>query len=125
MNKHTPGPWQTLAEECDRPYIRVRGTQVGGRYKIANVLTPVYEGVHSKEADETRANASLIAASPDLLQALDNLRRAAYWIVEGGEFAHWVNDKLMPLAAAKELDELAEMVRAAQATIAKVKGEQT
>ena len=70
MSKHTPGPWQTLAEECDRPYIRVRGTQFGGRYKIANVLTPVYEGVHSKEADETRANASLIAAAPDLLEAL-------------------------------------------------------
>lgn len=79
VSKHTPGPWQTLAEEFDRPYIRVRGTQVGWRYKIANVLTPVYEGVHSKEADETRANASLIAAAPDLLEALEAQLAVTDW----------------------------------------------
>ncbi len=55
----------------------------------------------------------------ELLKALDNLRVSAYWIVEGGEFSHWVNDKLMPLAAAKELSELEEMMQAARATIAK------
>ncbi len=67
---HTRGPWQALAEECDKPYIRVRGTALGGRYKIANVITPVYDGIHSREAEETRANARLIAAAPELLAAL-------------------------------------------------------
>lgn len=70
---HTPGPWTTLPEECDKPYIRVRGTVLGGRFKIANVLTPVYEGVHQREAVETRANARLIAAAPDLLEALQSI----------------------------------------------------
>ena len=70
MTKHTPGPWSVLPEECDRPYIRIRGTIAGGRYKVANVLTPVYEGVHEREAQETRANARLIAAAPDLYKAL-------------------------------------------------------
>lgn len=69
-NKHTPGPWKMLPEECDRPYIRIRGTSIGDRYKIANVLTPIYDGVHQREADETRANARLIASAPDLLEAL-------------------------------------------------------
>lgn len=55
----------------------------------------------------------------ELLAALNNLRSTAYWIVEGGEFAHWVNNKKMPYAAAKELKELAEMVQAAQAIINK------
>lgn len=71
--KGTPGPWEIKPEEVDRPYIRIRGTQLGGRYKIANVLSPDYDGVHHREADETRANAHLIAAAPELLQALQLL----------------------------------------------------
>lgn len=43
------------------------------RFKIANVLTPVYEGVHPREAEETRCNAHLIAAAPELLEALIKL----------------------------------------------------
>ena len=66
----TPGPWEIKPEEVDRPYIRIRGTQLGGRFKVANVLSPDYDGVHHREADETRANARLIAAAPELLEAL-------------------------------------------------------
>ncbi len=73
MAEHTPGPWRVLPEECDRPYIRIRGTVLGGRYKVANVLTPIYEWVPLREAEETRANAKLIAAAPDLLEALQRL----------------------------------------------------
>ena len=66
---HTQGPWLVMPEECDKPYIRVRGTALGGRYKVANVVTPVYEGVLPQEANETRRNAQLIAAAPELLEA--------------------------------------------------------
>ncbi|MEH6156020.1 hypothetical protein [Salmonella enterica] len=72
--KGTKGQWQVLPEEVDKPYIRIRGTIPGHRYKVANVLIPVYEGVHAREADETRANAKLIAAAPELLEALRQLR---------------------------------------------------
>lgn len=75
MRKHTPGPWGTLPEECDKPYIRVRGTVLGMRYKVANVITPIYDGVHEREAEETRANARLIAAAPDLLEFAEEVRR--------------------------------------------------
>lgn len=71
--KGTPGPWEVKPEEVDRPYIRIRGTQWGGRFKVANVLSPDYDGVHHREADETRANARLIAAAPELLEALQGL----------------------------------------------------
>ena len=70
---HTQGPWEILPEECDKPYIRIRGSVLGRRYKIANVLTPTYEGVRPEEAEETRCNARLIAAAPDLLEALKGL----------------------------------------------------
>lgn len=76
VRPHTPGPWKVLPEECDKPYIRVRGTALGCRYKIANILTPTYEGVAAREADETRRNAQLIAAAPELLKALQGLLAA-------------------------------------------------
>jgi hypothetical protein len=71
--KFTFGPWQTMPEETDKQYVRIRGTQLGERYKIANVLTPDYEGANELEADETRANARLIAAAPELLEALRDM----------------------------------------------------
>ncbi len=77
MSKHTPGPWNTLPEEVDKTYIRVRGTRLGCRYKVANVMTPDYVCVHPREAEETRANARLIAAAPDLLEALKAVVRVA------------------------------------------------
>ena len=75
---HTPGPWQTKPEECHRPYIRIRGTRVGARYKVANVLGPEYPNAHEREAEETRANAALIANAPELLEALKSAPKTAH-----------------------------------------------
>lgn len=68
--KHTPGPWVALPDGADKPYIRIRGICLGERYEIANVLDPAYDREPPREAEETRANAHLIAAAPDLLGAL-------------------------------------------------------
>ncbi len=68
---HTPGPWEVLPEEVDREYIRVRGTNLGGRFKIANVIN----GAPGFGANETRANARLIAAAPGMLDALIQMAR--------------------------------------------------
>jgi hypothetical protein len=73
MSAHTRGPWVALPCEADKKYLRVRGTRLGARYKIANVLVPEYEGAEDREVDETFANALLIAAAPDLLDALRRL----------------------------------------------------
>jgi hypothetical protein len=63
----TPGPWAVMPEESDRLYIRVRGKRLGERYKIANVLFPApYKG----EKEDALANAHLIAAAPELHEAL-------------------------------------------------------
>ena len=70
---HTPGPWQLLPEEAGKDYLRIRGTQLGGRYKVANVHCVVCEGmpeISRREATESLANARLIAAAPELLDAL-------------------------------------------------------
>ena len=69
--KHTPGPWEIKPEESNRNYIRIRGSLVGELYKIANVPLPDYDC--ERDAKECRANTRLIAAAPDLLEALQNL----------------------------------------------------
>ena len=70
---HTTGPWTMLPEEADKDYLRIRGTRLGGRYKVANVHHIRFEGVHAvvRERDdaESMANARLIAAAPELLEA--------------------------------------------------------
>lgn len=61
MSKHTPEPWGLLESEDDKEYLRIRGTVLGGRYKIANVLWPNYsESAREREAAETLANAERI-----------------------------------------------------------------
>jgi hypothetical protein len=76
---HTPGPWVILPEEADREYIRIRGTRLGGQYKIANVLFLRNEG-KILFAREVQANARLIAAAPELLEALTELlKESSYW----------------------------------------------
>lgn len=63
----TPGPWRLMPKES-KPYLRIRGTQLGLRFKIANVLTPSME---KREDDETLANAEYIAAcNPEAMAVL-------------------------------------------------------
>ena len=73
MNKHTPGPW-TVNIPNNRE-TAIRGIH-GGDYVIADILNDGYED------DEQEANARLIAASPDMLEAL---RRVANLNENAGE----------------------------------------
>ena len=79
---YSKGPWEIKPEEVDKPYIRIRGTRLGGRFKIANVLTPIHEDVHPREADETRHNARLIAASPEMFELLVSINGNYHLSVE-------------------------------------------
>lgn len=71
--KYTPAPWTVLPSEDGKYYIRIRGVKLGCRYKIANVLSSSLIGVLEDEDAVTRANARLIAAAPELLEALEEL----------------------------------------------------
>ena len=76
-NKHTPGPWEVLQEESDKDYLRIRGSRLGERYKIANVhdrqFKYVNEFVRQLDHAESIANARLIAAAPDLLDVAQSI----------------------------------------------------
>lgn len=71
-SNYTRGPWQVLELEPEKPYLRIRGQRLGSRYKVANVIAPDWQNVADFEIDETMANARLICAAPDLLEALED-----------------------------------------------------
>jgi len=68
MSKHTPGPW------IERGYnVRVRN----GRYIAYTGPSHTPPSEYPKQcAEEDKANARLIAAAPELLEALQRLRNA-------------------------------------------------
>jgi hypothetical protein len=76
--QHTPGPWELKPPEEGVPYRRIRGTRLGARFKIANVQAPqiftAYDPLQVSEDNESEANARLIAAAPELLEALMRCR---------------------------------------------------
>lgn len=67
--KHTQGPWRVLPDEGE-PYLRIRGTRPGTKFKIANVMNGKFDKIHPQEDEENKANARLIAAAPELYDAL-------------------------------------------------------
>ena len=70
MNKHTPGPWTAISDPLhfySLTTIIIAGNVLGG---IPQVRIDV--GGKSDIA-ELEANARLIAAAPDLLEALENI----------------------------------------------------
>ncbi|MDQ3040040.1 MAG: hypothetical protein M3R16_09630 [Pseudomonadota bacterium] len=72
MSAHTPGPWILAPDErhCE---IEITATSRKGRVCIGKVETGFSEPFES----EQWANARLIAAAPDLLEALNGLLGAA------------------------------------------------
>lgn len=63
MSKHTPGPWEMHGEFSGRDIVQIE-TKHG--YSVADVR-------NYNRSEQNKANAKLIAAAPDLLEALQNL----------------------------------------------------
>jgi len=71
-NKHTPGPWQISKFVADNDIVESVGPAYWIQPKSRMTLTCMAcVGGFTKE--EAKANARLIAAAPDLLEALNHL----------------------------------------------------
>jgi hypothetical protein len=79
-NKHTPGPWEV---SCS---VQVVGASPGNRCIVSQPFTDGTQGpVIGLEAQI--ANANLIAAAPDLLEALENILDNE----KQSSFEHWAS----------------------------------
>lgn len=84
--KFTKGEWLIKPLEDDKDYIRIRGSVLGGRFKIANVIDTL-GAQFERERTETIANAHLIKTSPDMFIFIENLILDGVLSQENGEIA--------------------------------------
>lgn len=100
MSKHTPGPWE-IEEESGGHSITNRSF-TGDEWCIAEVYG---------KTDTSIANANLIAAAPDLLDALESVTKMA---IKGDQYSYddWGQDYVEDPRVTK-----------AKAVIAKARGE--
>ena len=72
QTKHTPGPWQTKRSDS-KSAVNIVGSHLGSKYKIARCPITGWGDnpeTQRRENEEVEANARLIAAAPELLEAL-------------------------------------------------------
>ena len=107
MNKHTPGPWKHHGEAVWSEHKSVSGKETRG-------TRTTHEGAVSSRQRmpdaEREANSNLIAAAPELLEALE------FSITDTGALA-----EQSPMYALRRLASISEAARSA---IAKAKGTQ-
>ena len=72
-DKHTPGPWHLGMDE-DGKYFALAG---GNESRTKSIMIARFDGGSNKgrSVDEANANARLMAAAPDLLEALEQVER--------------------------------------------------
>ena len=102
MSKHTPSPWEK-ADGTDGVTRGIRGWHGPERVNVIN-----WNGISRATSVTGQANARLIAAAPDLLEALQNI--AEYWNQDQNEAAM--------------ADACWHAIHTARAAIAKATGEQ-
>ena len=77
MSEHTPGPWEATRSAANRKRWSIFGNEWNGsernRYKTSVAETSNW--LSTDPPEEVEANARLIAAAPELLEALMGLMR--------------------------------------------------
>ena len=95
MNKHTPGPWEAH-------YSGAKDRWEIGNYKTHNphAFVPDLQRVKKLEPCEAEANAALIAACPDMYEALLWITRCAKAKGPAGTTVYFISDEKMAAAKA-------------------------
>jgi len=73
MNKHTPGPWKA---HLNVPTARIEGHIIKVDDDVECPIASLWVGGGTEGKPRQKANATLIAAAPDMLEALEELMGA-------------------------------------------------
>lgn len=94
---HTPGPWRIV-----KSFGHHIGPSVLAGGEVQDLVAMIsYDGAPCGDSAETNANASLIAAAPDLLAALETLLEKAGSFEAGGmKFKHYFGEAVFNAHAA-------------------------
>jgi hypothetical protein len=85
--KHTPGPWTLLLDDRYRPGVEASDSAISIVIFGVKNKDDDYAGIRGKDDQEATANAHLIAAAPELLEALKTLATQAE--SHGAEGIYW------------------------------------
>jgi hypothetical protein len=102
--KHTPGPWTVEKFTREHEWVRMRARVTDGEDTVAQLFDSAFE-------DRNHANARLIAAAPEMLEALELTLEALFQNPE-------LNFCKGPMAI-----ETFEAINSIKAAIRKAKGE--
>jgi len=104
MTKHTPVPWRKAVSESDRPAM-MSEIEIVAPGSVKESCRPIAR--LSLQGTETKANARLIAAAPELLEALESLVMASAHCGESGwlgDYDPWENARAAIAKAKGELE---------------------
>jgi hypothetical protein len=94
MSKHTPGPWKVASG-----FIQAPRRDTSKQHDIDVARVQLDSGLYAGEFD---ANARLIAAAPDLLEALRNAVNAHMADRDDGAIPEWVHEARAAIAKAAQ-----------------------
>lgn len=104
MSEHTPGPWMVRTENCAHPELQQQVVHQHPNERFPTLVATVYDSNRVGESIDDTAH--LIAAAPDLLEALE-------WLVRECEESEDTRGNWQDYCAAKD---------AARAALAKARG---
>lgn len=84
MSAYTKGPWQVHSEHKPWEVIANIDGPDDGRYRYDSICDCDQDSSSRLDSDETKANARLIAAAPELLESAKELCALAYGSGRGG-----------------------------------------
>lgn len=95
--QHTQGPWKYDGDGFDSVAAQDFGTE--GYTVMTDDCTPICEVDGVVDDEEAEANARLISAAPDLLEALKELTEEAFKNMSGGK-GHLIDNAYAAIAKA-------------------------
>ena len=129
MSKHTPGPWKVIRDGNDLSVRSANSRDTGKitHLDIAENIGGLRPGPDFTDRSEAKANARLIAAAPDLLDALTKV--TSFVVTDVAESCNgnkcrepWCAGCFGEEVAEQTVREAREALDAARAAIAKVTG---